>query len=62
MLANVLADQGQLHQKLKILDISNNDITEEGVDSLVVMLAHLELNVLNLSKNHIGDNGLCEML
>lgn len=53
---------GELHQKLKHLDLSNNDLTEEGVDDLILILSHLDLKSLNVSKNNLGDVGIIQLL
>lgn len=62
LIANVLLNSDEVHGKLKHLDISNNDITHEGVDDLISILSHLDLRSLNVSKNNLGDSGIIELL
>lgn len=62
LIANVLLNNDEVHGKLKHLDISNNDITHEGVDDLISILSHLDLRSLNVSKNNLGDSGIIELL
>ncbi len=41
MIASVLLESGRIQDKLKVLDLSNNEITDEGVPSLIQVLSCL---------------------
>lgn len=47
---------------LKVLNISANDITAEGIGSLIGLLNHGKIKILNLSKNILGDDGIIELI
>ncbi|MDP3561456.1 MAG: hypothetical protein Q8R83_04675 [Legionellaceae bacterium] len=47
--------------KLTEINIANNCITSESVDSLSKMLASLDLRYLDLSSNNIGDEGAIKL-
>lgn len=47
---------------LKVLNLSSNEITRDGVKSLVAIVSCARLRVLNLSKNLLGDEGVMELI
>lgn len=49
-------------ENLKILNLSSNEITRDGVKSLVTIINCGRLKILNLSKNLLGDDGLIELV
>ncbi len=48
--------------KLKVLDLSCNELNDECIDSLIGMMDCLNLSSLNISRNHFGDEGLISFI
>ncbi len=48
--------------KLKVLDLSCNELNDECIDSLIGMMDCLSLSSLNISRNHFGDEGLISFI
>lgn len=49
-------------ENLKVLNLSSNEITQEGVRSLVTIVNCARLRTLNLSRNLLADEGVIELV
>jgi len=47
---------------LRVLNLSANDISSDGISSLISILSYTKITNLKLSKNLLGDDGIIELI